>query len=91
MAEQVALAGVLDQRSFDDPAHRAWVFRTIGRGHDRDFWAAFVRALARSAMTTSCPSRTRTSRSPVEGVEEAAAFMLPMLGHGVSSGRLPVT
>ena len=43
--EQVALAGVLDQRPFDDPAHRAWVFRTVGRGHDRAFWAAFVAAL----------------------------------------------
>ena len=61
--EQVAIAGVLDQRPFEDPAGRAWGFRTVGRGHDAGFWAAFVAALREAATMTSCRSRTRTSGS----------------------------
>ena len=45
VAGQVEVAGVLDQRPFDDPAQRAWVFRTVGSVHDRAYWAAFVAAL----------------------------------------------
>ena len=36
VADQVALAGVLDQRPFEDVANRAWVFRTVGRVHGPD-------------------------------------------------------
>lgn len=43
--DQVSIAGVLDQRPFDDPAHRAWVFRTAGSVHGHAFWSAFVAAL----------------------------------------------
>ena len=43
--DQVAIAGVLDQRPFDDPANRAWVFRTAGSVHGHEFWSAFVAAL----------------------------------------------
>jgi sugar phosphate isomerase/epimerase len=36
--DQVAIAGVLDQRPFDDPEHRAWVFRPVGSVHGHAFW-----------------------------------------------------
>jgi sugar phosphate isomerase/epimerase len=77
---QVALAGVHDQRSFDDPANRAWIFRTIGRAHDAEFWAAFVAAL-RSAGYDDCLSieNEDVTQPRIEGVEEAAAFMLPLM------------
>lgn len=79
--EQVALAGVLDQRPFEDPAHRAWVFRTIGRGHGREFWAAFVAALRESGYDDVLSIENEDVSQPsVEGVREAAGFMLDLLG-----------
>ncbi len=43
--DQLATAGVLDQRPFDDPTNRAWVFRTAGSIHGPEFWSPFVEAL----------------------------------------------
>lgn len=78
--DQVALAGVLDQRSFDDPAQRAWIFRTIGRGHDRAFWAAFVAALRAVGYDDVLSIENEdVTQTPVEGVEEAAAFMSSLI------------
>jgi sugar phosphate isomerase/epimerase len=77
---QVALAGVLDQRSFDDPSQRAWVFRTIGRGHDAAFWAAFVGALRDAGYDDVVSIENEDVRQPArEGVVEAARFMRPLL------------
>lgn len=80
IADQVALAGVLDQRPFSDPTRRAWVFRTIGRGHDRTFWSAFVRSLREVGYDDVLSIENEDVSQPAEeGVEEAAAFILPML------------
>ena len=79
-ADQVALAGVLDQRPFSDPTQRAWVFRTIGRGHDRTFWSAFVGSLRGVGYEDDLSIENEDVSQPAEeGVEEAAAFMLPIL------------
>ena len=78
--DQVALAGVLDQRPFEDPANRAWVFRTIGRGHGREFWSSFVGALRDAGYDDVLSIENEdVSQPPVEGVEEAAAFILPLI------------
>ena len=37
--------GVLDLERYDDVANRAWVFRSVGDGHDLLFWKRFVSAL----------------------------------------------
>jgi sugar phosphate isomerase/epimerase len=80
VADQVALAGVLDQRSFNDPSQRAWVFRTIGRGHDAAFWAAFVGALREVGYDDVVSIENEDVSQPArEGVVEAAAFMRPLL------------
>jgi sugar phosphate isomerase/epimerase len=72
---EVALAGVLDLRTMEDPAHRAWNFRTVGRGHDRAWWTAFVRAL-RSVGYDGSLSIEHEDRSDdaLAGVEESAAL-----------------
>ncbi|MFK4267607.1 hypothetical protein [Streptomyces milbemycinicus] len=45
-AEQMALAGVLDNRPFTTPAERAWTFRTVGHGHGAETDAArFIKPL----------------------------------------------
>jgi sugar phosphate isomerase/epimerase len=78
--DEVALAGVLDVRSAEDPAHPAWNFRTVGRGHDRTFWASFVETL-QSVGYDRALSIEHEDRSldPLAGVEESAAFALDVL------------
>ncbi len=80
VAEQVALAGVLDQRPFERVAERAWVFRTIGRVHGAGFWSAFVRELRAAGYDDALSIENEdASQTHVEGVEEAAAFILPLI------------
>jgi sugar phosphate isomerase/epimerase len=80
IAEQVALAGVLDQRPFERVAERAWVFRTIGRVHGAEFWSDFVRELRSAGYDDALSIENEdASQTHVEGVEEAAAFILPLL------------
>jgi sugar phosphate isomerase/epimerase len=77
---QVALAGVLDQRSFDDPAQRAWVFRTVGAIHDSEFWTAFVAALREVGYDDVLAIENEDASLPPEAsVEAAARFMTPIL------------
>jgi sugar phosphate isomerase/epimerase len=78
--DQVAIAGVLDQRSFDDPTHRAWVFRTAGSVHGRDFWSAFVAALREVGYDDVLAIENEDANLPPEAaVREAAAFMRAVL------------
>lgn len=37
--------GVLDTKPYSDEAHRSWIFRTVGYGHDLKFWRDLVSAL----------------------------------------------
>lgn len=83
---EVALAGVLDQRPFEDPSARAWRYRTIGRGHDAAFWGALVEALAAAgydgyvSIENEDPYQTYE-----EGVREAAALLAPLLAGAVGA------
>jgi sugar phosphate isomerase/epimerase len=71
---------VLDQRPFSDPSRRAWVFRTVGRGHERAFWSAFVEALREVGYDDVLSIENEDVSQPAEdGVSEAAAFILPLL------------
>jgi sugar phosphate isomerase/epimerase len=86
--DQVAIAGVLDHRSFERPADRAWNFRTLGRGHDAAFWGSFLRAI-RATGYDGVLSIEHEDRSidPVEGVEEAARFILPIIAEVDATAR----
>ena len=78
--DQVAIAGVLDQRSFDDPANRAWVFRTAGSVHGREFWSAFVTALRDVGYDDVLAIEDEDARLTAEAaVREAARFMRSVL------------
>jgi sugar phosphate isomerase/epimerase len=80
-ADKIALAGVLDTTPFEDPRERAWTFRTVGRVHDRAWWASFVAALR--AVGYDGPLSIENEdpfQSKLEGVEEAAAFIRPLIG-----------
>ena len=79
-AERVALAGVLDTTRFEDARDRAWVFRTVGRSHNAGWWRSFIEALG--AIGYDGPLSIENEDpylSNVEGVEEAAAFIRPLI------------
>ena len=81
-ADELALNGVLDYRSWDDPTQRSWVFRAIGRGHPASFWDAFVAALADSGYDDALSIENEDVQLPGEsGVREALGVLgsLPAL------------
>jgi sugar phosphate isomerase/epimerase len=87
LPDQVAIAGVLDQRPFDDPAARAWVFRTTGSIHDVKFWSAFVGALSEVGYDDVLAIENEDASLPPEtAVREAARFMRSVL-EGVARQR----
>ncbi|MEO8229087.1 MAG: sugar phosphate isomerase/epimerase [Chloroflexota bacterium] len=88
--ERVALAGVLDQQPFEDPAARAWGFRTIGRGHPPSFWQSFVTALREVGYDDILSIENEDElQDPVDGVREAAAVMGPIIEETVTTRSRP--
>jgi sugar phosphate isomerase/epimerase len=80
VADQVALAGVLDQRTFASPRDRAWNFRTLGAGHGPAYWSAFVAALAAVGYDDAlCIENEDVELPSVQGVERSADFMRPII------------
>ena len=80
LPDQVAIAGVLDQRPFDDPASRAWVFRTAGSVHGPAFWSAFVTALREVGYDDVLAIENEDAGlTPEAAVEQAARFMRSIL------------
>lgn len=78
--DQVAVAGVLDQRSFDDPAQRAWVFRTAGSVHGEAFWSPFVAMLREVGYDDVLAIENEDAGlTPEAAVREAARFMRSVL------------
>ena len=41
----IMVNGVLDTKPYSDEKNRSFIFRTVGYGHDLDFWADFVSTL----------------------------------------------
>ncbi len=80
VAQEVALAGLLDQRPFETGSARAWVFRTIGRAHNAEFWGNLVDSLREARYDDVLAIENEdVSQTPVEGVREAAALMRGVL------------
>ena len=78
--DEVALAGVLDNRPFEDPTRRAWVFRTVGRVHPRDWWLDFVAALREAGYEDALSIEQEDPYgSQEDGVREAASFVSGLL------------
>ena len=80
VAGQAGLAGVLDNRTFDVPAHRAWLFRTVGRIHSKEWWLEFVEALREAGYDDSLSIEQEDPySSQEEGTREAADFIAGLL------------
>lgn len=78
--EEIALAGSLDGRAFEDPHRRAWNFCTVGRGHGEVFWRRFLLALSAAGYDGALSIENEDPlQEPIEGVVEAAEFIRPLL------------
>jgi sugar phosphate isomerase/epimerase len=87
VAGQVALAGVLDNRPFETPAERAWLFRTVGRIHPAAWWQEFVAALRLAGYDDSLSIEQEDPYSSQEdGVREAATFIGSLLRQPLPGG-----
>jgi sugar phosphate isomerase/epimerase len=86
MPEQLPLAGVLDNRSFATPDERAWVFRTVGRGHPAAYWGRLVEALRDVGYDDALSIEQEDPyATQEEGVREAAAFVRTLLSNMTGS------
>jgi sugar phosphate isomerase/epimerase len=80
VADQVALAGVLDGRPFEQPAERAWNFRVLGAGRGPDFWSAFVSELRDAGYQGVLSIENEDPYLAAEdAVRQSAAFIRPFL------------
>ncbi len=68
--------GVLDTKGYGDVANRAWVFRTMGYGHDDITWKKIISALKVAGYDDSISIEHEDSlMSPKEGLEKAVNFL----------------
>ncbi len=78
--EQLALNGVLDPRSWDDPTNRSWVFRTVGEGNPETFWTAFLDALKEIGYDEDLSIENEDPLLPGEsGVRRAVEFITSIM------------
>lgn len=72
--------GVLDTKSYGDIEHRAWVFRTVGYGHDKLEWNKMISALKLAGYDGAISIEHEDSlMSTKEGLEKAVAFLKDVL------------
>ena len=72
--------GVLDQRHYSDELNRAWVFRTVGYGHDRQFWCDFASTLRLCGYDRVLSIEHEDSYMTIdEGLQKAVAFLKDIL------------
>ena len=72
--------GVLDTKHYSDVLNRAWVFRTMGYGHDLSTWKEIVSMLKKVGYDDVISIEHEDSlMSPKEGLEKAIAFLKEVL------------
>jgi sugar phosphate isomerase/epimerase len=69
-------SGVLDTKKYTDERHRAWIFRSVGYGHDAGWWKEFVSTLRMYGYDYVLSIEHEDSlMSPEEGLSKGAAFL----------------
>jgi len=72
----VKVNGVVDCKPYSDEKNRSWLFRTVGYGHDADFWCDFVSTLQMVGYDDVLSIEHEDSLMSVdEGLSKAAAFL----------------
>ena len=73
-------ARLLDPKPFADSAHRSWLYRTLGYGHDESFWRDFVSTLRLVGYDDVVSIEHEDPLiDPEEGFEKAVRFMEKVL------------
>lgn len=68
--------GVLDTKKYTDERNRAWIFRTVGYGHDYGWWKEFISTLRMYGYDSVMSIEHEDSlMSADEGLAKAAAFL----------------
>lgn len=72
----VKVNGVLDYKPYSDEINRSWIFRTVGYGHDSDFWGDMVSTLQMVGYDHVLSIEHEDSLMSVdEGLSKAATFL----------------
>ena len=78
--DAVALNGILDNRWPQPADEMPWTFATVGRGHEADWWSAFLRALAEADFDgTIGIEHEDPFLGPEEGIIESARFLAAVM------------
>jgi sugar phosphate isomerase/epimerase len=76
----LALNGVLDNRWPEPSEEMPWTFATVGRGHDSDWWSAFLQALSAAEFDgTIGIEHEDPFVEPEPGIVESARFLASRL------------
>jgi sugar phosphate isomerase/epimerase len=68
--------GVLDTKPYTQERDRSWIFRTVGYGHDLEWWNEFISTLRMFGYDNVLSIEHEDSlMSPEEGLTKAAAFL----------------
>ena len=79
-AANIAKDGVLDTKHYGEVLDRAWVFRTMGYGHDLKVWKDIVSMLKKVGYDDVISIEHEDSlMSPKEGLEKAINFLKEVL------------
>ena len=74
--------GVLDTNSYGDEINRAWIFRTVGYGHGREFWDDFVSTLRMVGYDGALSIEHEDSLMSVnDGFQKGVAFLKDVMLH----------
>lgn len=72
----IKVNGVLDAKPYSDERNRSWIFRTVGYGHDADFWCDLVSTLQMVGYNDVLSIEHEDSLMSIdEGLSKAAAFL----------------
>ena len=72
--------GTLDTKHYSDELNRAWIFRTVGYGHSRQFWCDFVSTLRMTGYDGVLSMEHEDSlMTPREGLEKGVRFLQSIL------------
>jgi sugar phosphate isomerase/epimerase len=86
--DELALNGVLDPRSWEEPSSRSWVFRTVGVGTSPTDWADFLTALRAIGYDDDLSIENEDPFLPGEsGVRRAVEFMSTLMPDLVQSDK----
>lgn len=68
--------GVLDTKHYGDELNRSWIFRTVGYGHDAQYWKDMASALRLAGYDKVMSIEHEDSLMSIdEGLEKAVAFL----------------